>query len=106
MDSVWLTGDPVGMSDLAVSLRGFADGVAALQSSGDADVAAMVFEGPAGTRFDDGMRGVSRAMNDVAARLHALAGTLDGAATRVAEAQAEQRREEDAAQAKQKARVP
>lgn len=94
MDSTWLTGDPAGMRAYASSLRGFADGIGVLQSSGDADVAAMIFDGPAGNRFDARMRGVSKSMHDLADQLRSVAGTLDGAAGRVEEAQAAERRRE------------
>jgi uncharacterized protein YukE len=96
MDSVWLTGDPGGMRALAGSLRGFASGIEALQGSGDAAVAAMTFEGPAGESFRARTQRVSKAASQGAAQLRDLAAALESAASQVEAAQAEQAREEQA----------
>lgn len=103
MDSVWLTGDPGGMRALAGSLRGFASGIEALQGSGDADVAAMTFEGPAGESFRARMHRVSKAAGQGAAQLRDLAATLESAASQVEAAQAEQAREQARIEAEQAA---
>jgi hypothetical protein len=95
VDSVWLTGDPGGMRALAGTLRSFANAVETYRSAGESGVASMTFEGPAGSAFVERLGRSTRSLADAVTQLQGLASSLDGAATKVEQAQAEQRREEE-----------
>src|SRR5947208_14611649 len=92
MDSVWLTGDPAGMRELAGRLRGLASAIGSVQDAAAADVAAMTFEAPAAERIRASVRGLGARATDVATQPGELAGTLESAATQVEQAQAEEAR--------------
>jgi soluble cytochrome b562 len=80
-------GDPAGMRALAAELRGTASRVGDVRSGVDGSVKSLIFDGPAGDAFRDGMQTLCGQVASVAAELQDMSGRLERAAAEVEAAQ-------------------
>jgi uncharacterized protein YukE len=110
MSAAWLpeiVGNPAGMRDLAGALRGEAFAIAGRASQLEAEVKAMVFEGPAGDEFRAHMSAATAQADAVAQDLVSTANLLETSATQVEAAQRErERRLQELAEAAQRQKGP
>jgi uncharacterized protein YukE len=84
-----IPGDPAGMRALAATLRGIASDIANLESELTGQVRGMVFQGPAGDAFREGMSGVGERAGNAAQELQGLSDLLERSASEVEAAQRE-----------------
>ena len=86
-------GDPAGMRALAATLRSSAEGIAVVAAQTAGTIDGLEFFGPAATRIDDEVRGMSGRAGGLADELISTAALLERAASEVEAEQAARERE-------------